>query len=77
MSNVPENPEWPQIYEVRVKGHLEEDWGDWFGGVTVTLQDDGITLLTCRVRDQAALFSLLRRIRDLGLPLLSVKSSET
>jgi hypothetical protein len=77
MSNVPENPEWPQIYEVRVKGHLEEDWGDWFGGVTVTLQDDGITLLTCRVRDQAALFGLLRRIRDLGLPLLSVKSSET
>jgi hypothetical protein len=77
MSNVPKNPEWPQIYEVRVKGHLEEDWGDWFGGVTVTLQDDGITLLTCRVIDQAALFGVLRRIRDLGLPLVSVKSSET
>jgi hypothetical protein len=77
MSNAPKNPEWSQIYEIRIKGHLDEDWGDWFGGVTVTLQDDGITLLTCRVIDQAALFGVLRRIRDLGLPLVSVKSSET
>lgn len=61
-----------QTYEVRLKGHLDHDWGDWFGGVTVTQQADDTTLLTCQVMDQAALHGLLRQIRDLGLPLISV-----
>lgn len=62
----------PRIYQIRVKGVLGEAWSDWFDGLTVTPQDDE-TLLTGPVRDQAALHSLLARIRDLGLPLLSVR----
>jgi hypothetical protein len=59
-------------YQIRVKGVLDEKWSDWFDGLTVTRQDDE-TLLTGPVRDQAALHGLLARIRDLGLPLLSVR----
>lgn len=62
----------PLIYEVRLKGRLDDKWGDWFGGVTITLQDNDTTLLTCQVIDQAALHGLLRQIRDLGLLLISV-----
>lgn len=62
----------PRIYQIRVKGVLGEAWSDWFDGLTVTPQDDE-TLLTGPVRDQAALHGLLARIRDLGLPLLSVR----
>ena len=61
----------PLIYEVRLKGHLNPKWVDWFGDVTITLQQDGDTLLTCQLIDQAALHALLRRIRDLGMPLIS------
>lgn len=61
----------PRIYQIRVKGVLDEKWSDWFDGLTVIPQDDE-TLLTGPVRDQAALHGLLARIRDLGLPLLSV-----
>lgn len=60
------------IYQIRLKGHLDSGWDDWFGGVHITLEDDGTTLLTCHVADQPALHSLLRQIRDLGLPLISV-----
>ncbi|MAU08527.1 MAG: hypothetical protein CL607_01800 [Anaerolineaceae bacterium] len=60
------------IFQIRLKGHLAEDWGDWFGGVTITLEADDTTLLTCQVADQAALHGLLRQIRDLSLPLISV-----
>jgi hypothetical protein len=60
------------IYEIRLKGHLNHQWADWFGGLTVTLEANGDTLLTGPVADQAALYGLLRRVRDLGLPLLSV-----
>ncbi len=66
------NPDQTVIYHIRLKGHLDEKWNDWFGGVTVTLEEDGVTLLTCHVVDQAALYGLLRQIRDLGLPLISV-----
>jgi hypothetical protein len=62
----------PGIYQIRVKGVLDEQWSDWFDGLTVTWQDDE-TLLTGPVRDQAALHGLVARVRDLGLPLLSVK----
>jgi hypothetical protein len=60
------------LYEIRLKGELNDRWTDWLGEVTITLEEDGNTLLTCRVIDQAALHGLLKRVRDLGLPLLSI-----
>ena len=62
----------PRHYEIRIKGHLDEQWADWFGGLTVTLNKGGDTLLTGPVIDQAALYGLLKKVRDLGMPLLSV-----
>ena len=60
------------IYQIRIKGHLDEQWSDWFENTTITLEENGDTLLTCPVVDQAALHGLLKKIRDLGMPLLSV-----
>lgn len=60
------------LCEIRVKGHLEDRWSEWFGGMIITLEKDGETLLTGPVSDQAALHGLLKRVRDLGLTLLSV-----
>jgi hypothetical protein len=65
-----------QCYEIRLKGHLDDRWAEWFEGLTITLEDNGGTLLTGPVNDQAALHGLLRRLRDLGLPLLSVSPVE-
>ena len=62
----------PERYEIRIKGHLDDKWADWFEGLTLTLEDNGETLLTGPVVDQAALHGLLRKVRDLGMPLLSV-----
>ncbi|HEU0000240.1 MAG TPA: hypothetical protein VFQ36_05045 [Ktedonobacteraceae bacterium] len=62
----------PPVYQIRIKGHLGREWTDWFGGLTLTLEDNGETLLTGPVVDQAALHGLLRKVRDLGVPLLSV-----
>jgi hypothetical protein len=59
-------------YQIRIKGHLGREWTDWFEGLTITLEDDGETLLTGAVIDQAALHGLLRKVRDLGMPLVSV-----
>ncbi len=59
------------IYRIKVKGHLDRRWTEWFGDVTITLEDNGETLLTCPVVDQAVLHGLLRKVRDLGLPLIS------
>ena len=65
-----------QYYEIRLKGHLDDRWAEWFDGLTITLEEDGDTLLTGPVVDQAALHGLLKKVRDLGLPLLSVNSVE-
>ena len=62
----------PGIYEIRLKGHLDDKWADWFEGLTITQEDNGETLLRGPVVDQAALHGVLRKVRDLGLPLLSV-----
>ena len=62
----------PQRYEIRLKGHLDDRWADWFEGLTITLEEGGDTLLTGLVIDQAALHGLLKKVRDLGLPLVSV-----
>jgi hypothetical protein len=59
-------------YEIRLKGHLEDRWADWFDGLTITRDDHGESLLSGLVADQAALHGVLRRVRDLGLPLVSV-----
>jgi len=64
------------VYRIRVEGHLDSAWGDWFCGLDVTLEDDGCTLLGGPVVDQAALHGLLKKVRDLGLPLVSVERVE-
>ena len=60
------------IYRIRVRGHLDDRWSDWLGGLAVQRQEDGTTVLVGPVVDQAALYGVIIRIRDLGLPLLSV-----
>src|SRR5260370_31558835 len=60
------------VYQIRIKGHLGRQWTDWFEGLTVTLEDNGETLLTGSVVDQAALHGLLKKVRDLAMPLVSV-----
>ncbi len=62
----------PTIYKIRIKGQLDSQWTDWFEGLTITLEDNGDTLLTGPVIDQAALHGLLKKVRDLGIPLISV-----
>jgi hypothetical protein len=62
----------PMIYQIRIKGHVGRQWTDWFGGLSISLEDDGDTLLTVPVLDQAALYGLLRTVRDIDLPWLSV-----
>jgi hypothetical protein len=69
---LPENDNESGLYEIRLKGQLGEKWADRFEGMTITLEDNGDTLLTGLLVDQAALHGLLKRIRDLGMPLLSI-----
>jgi hypothetical protein len=64
----------PIIYQIRVKGHLSSQWAGWFEGMTITLEEDGNTLLTGPVVDQSALHGLLRKVQKLGIPLLSVNT---
>ena len=60
------------IYQIKIKGHLDRQWAHWFDGLTITLEEDGNTLLAGPVADQAALHGLLKKVRDLGMPLVSV-----
>ena len=71
-------PRWdadqPKVYKIKIKGYLGQQWTGWFEGLAITLEEDGNTLLTGPVIDQAALHGLLKKVRDLGMPLLSVNS---
>jgi hypothetical protein len=66
----------PATYEIRLQGQLPDRWAGWFGDVTVGLNEDGTTVLTCPAIDQAALYGLLKKVRSLGLPLLAVNRVE-
>ena len=65
------------VYQIRLEGHLGDQWSDWFEGMTITLETNGDTLLTGLVVDQAALHGLLKKVRDLGIPLVSVSPVKT
>jgi hypothetical protein len=70
------DPDPRTVYQIRIKGHLGGQWTDWFDGLTVTVDESGDTLLTGPVVDQASLHGLLRKVRDLGMPLVSVSPVE-
>lgn len=72
--NSESHPGQPVVYQIRLKGHLSPQWTEWFAELTITLEEDGNTLLTGTVIDQAALHGLLKKVRDLGIPLLSINS---
>ena len=74
MSNIlnPEtDPSQPIMYQIRIKGHLDRRWRDWFEGMSISLENNGDTLITGPVADQSALHGLVKKVRDLGLPLIS------
>ena len=66
-----------RIYQIRIEGQLDQQWTDWFEGLSITQDQDGKTLLTGPVVDQSALHGLLKKVRDLGMPLVSVNRIET
>lgn len=73
MSTAPnQNASQPVVYQIRIAGHLNPRWTSWFGDMSITLIAEGDTLLTGPVHDQAALYGLLRKVRNLGMPLVSV-----
>ena len=65
-------PDQPSVFQIRIRGHLDIQWTDWFDKMAITLEEDGDTLLTGPVPDQPALHGLLKKVRDLGLTLVSV-----
>jgi hypothetical protein len=75
--NPQSNPMQQVIYQIRVQGHLGPQWTEWFEGLAITQESNGDTLLTGPVVDQAALYGLLRKVRDIGLPLISVTRAQT
>jgi hypothetical protein len=79
MSNerIPQSvPSQPTVYQIRIAGHLGSQWADWFDGVTIVPQDNGDTVLSGAVIDQAALYGILKKVRDLGMTLVSVQRVE-
>jgi hypothetical protein len=72
IQNLPEYHDGTGLYQIRIKGHLDDRWADRFEGLTITLEEDGNTLLSGPVADQAALHGLFKKVRDLGMPLISV-----
>lgn len=70
--NFEADPDQSVIYQIRLNGCLPGQWSEWFGGMAVTLEESGDTLLTGPVKDQAALHGLLKQVRDLGIPLVSI-----
>ncbi len=71
MSHTPDSSQ-SAVYEIRIAGHLPPQWSDWFEGLAVTLEPAGTTLLSGTIVDQAALFALLKKVRDTGLTLIAV-----
>jgi hypothetical protein len=71
------DPSQPVVYQIKIKGQLNSQWTDWFEGLKITLEENGDTVLTGPVVDQAALHGLLKKVRDLGMPLVSVSPVET
>ena len=76
MASMADKFESSPVYQIKVKGHLDQRWSDWFDGFTITYPSEDETLLRGRVVDQAALHGMLAKIRDLGLSLLSVERIE-
>jgi hypothetical protein len=74
--NPKKDPGQPIVYQIRLRGHLSDQSVNWFEGLTITLEDDGDTLLTGPLADQAALHGLLKKVRDLGIPLISINGVE-
>jgi hypothetical protein len=70
------DPNEPTVYQIKLRGHVDPEWTDWLAGMTISLRDNGETVLTGPLMDQAALHGLLKKIRDLGVPLLSVMEIE-
>lgn len=70
------DPDRKVVYQIRIEGQLSRQWENWFGGLDIRLAEDGDTLITGPVVDQAALFGLLKKVRDLGMPLVSVRRIE-
>ncbi|MFN8386217.1 MAG: DUF4386 domain-containing protein [Anaerolineales bacterium] len=70
--NLKTDPSLPMVYQIRIRGHLTDQWAEWFEGMTITLEEDGNTRLTGPVIDQAELHGLLKKVRDVGMTLLSV-----
>jgi hypothetical protein len=74
--NLGSDPDAPKTFQIRIKGHLGQQWAGWFDGLTIVLEEDGNTLLSGPVIDQSALHGILKKIRDLGMPLLAVNQVE-
>lgn len=68
------DPDVPKIFQIKIKGHLGQQWASWFDGLTIALEEDGNTLLSGPIADQSALHGILKKIRNLGMPLLSVNT---
>lgn len=74
--NLGNDPDTSKIFQIRLQGHLGQQWAGWFDGLTIVLEEDGNTLLSGPIIDQSALHGILKKIRDLGMPLLAVSQIE-